>query len=274
MATTLQSHALNDDQIARYERDGFVTPINVFSPEETQRMRAAFQDYEESIGQERAAVERGDLHLLQRWAWDAVNDRRVVDPVVSVLGPNVLLWSMNWFVKEPGLAKFVSMHQDANYWGLEPHDVVTAWIALSDASEATGPMRFLPGTHRGELHEHENTYAPDNLLSRGQTARSGLDESTAQLAPLDEGQMSLHHVRLLHGSDPNTTDDRRIGMVLRFCATHVRQTKALDSAVLVAGEDRFGHFELLPGPKTDSDPEAARRHRRSARNMGRIIHSD
>ena len=61
-------------------------------------------------------------------------------------------WSLNWFIKEPGQSKIVTMHQDANYWGLEPHDVVTAWVALSDASPPTGPMEFMPGSHRGELH--------------------------------------------------------------------------------------------------------------------------
>ena len=169
---------------------------------------------------------------------------------------------------------FVSLHQDANYWGLEPHDVVTAWIAISDASEPTGPMRFLPGSHRGELFDHENTYADDNLLSRGQRVRVGLDESAAVLAPLGAGEMSLHHVRLVHGSGPNDTDDRRIGMVLRFCATHVRQTKAPDSAVLVAGEDTYGHFELLPGPERDDGEAEAARHRASVRRMSEIIHSD
>ena len=153
-----------------------------------------------------------------------------------MLGEDVLLWSMDWFIKEPGPA-FVSYHQDATYWGLEPHHVATAWVALSDASPRTGPMRFIPGSHKGPLYEQDDTYEANNLLSRGQRVKTEVDETQGVLAPLAAGEMSLHHVRTIHGSDPNLTGDRRIGMVLRYCATDVRQTKVEgDRAILVAGE--------------------------------------
>lgn len=268
------SHALTRDETERFHRDGFLSPIPAFDPAETRQLRDAFESFEQSVGPEKATAKRTNLHVLHRWAWDAVCDPRVVGPVASLLGPDVLLWALNWFVKEPNTANFVSLHQDANYWGLEPHDVVTAWIALSDASEPTGPMRFLPGTHRGDLHSHENTYAEDNLLSRGQTVQAELDESRAVLAPLAAGEMSLHHVRLVHGSGPNQTSDRRIGLVARYCATHVRQTKAADAAVLVAGEDTYQHFELLDAPAPTPGPDDRRRHAESVRRMSTIILSD
>lgn len=260
--------------VDRFERDGFLSPIDVFDQVEVAGLRARFEAFEREVGAERAVAARTDLHLAQRWAWDVVTNPLIVGAVTSVLGPDVLLWTVNWFVKEPNDGKFVSFHQDANYWGLEPHDVVTAWIALSDASEPTGPMRFLPGSHRGELFGHENTYAADNLLSRGQVVRAELDESVAVLAPLSAGQMSLHHVRLIHGSGPNQTGGRRIGMVLRYCATKVRQTKGPDSAVLVAGEDTYGHFELHPAPERDFGEAESARHRASVERLSEIIHSD
>ncbi len=268
------SRQLSAGQIEQFERDGFLSPIPVFDRAETQRLRAEFEGFERRVGPEAALAGRTNLHLLQRWAWDVVNDPRIVEPVTGLLGPNVLLWTLNWFIKEPRDGKFVSHHQDANYWGLEPHDVVTAWVALSDAGPATGPMEFLPGSHRGDLYDHENTYADDNLLSRGQRVDVELDTSKAALAPLEVGEMSLHHVRLIHGSGPNTTDDRRIGLVLRYCGTHVRQTKAPDSAVLVAGVDDYGHFELLDGPSDDFGEAESARHRASVRRMSEIIHSD
>jgi ectoine hydroxylase-related dioxygenase (phytanoyl-CoA dioxygenase family) len=267
------NHSLTSDQTAQYERDGYLSPISVFTPGEAAELRDALERFEQSEG-ERATGMRTDLHLLERWAFEAITDARVVDPVVSVLGPNVLLWSMNWFIKEAQDGKFVSLHQDANYWGLEPHDVATAWIALSDAGEATGPMRFLPGSHRGPLYDHENTYAESNLLSRGQIAKIDVDQAETELAPLAAGQMSLHHVRILHGSDRNETDDRRIGMVLRFCATHVRQRKGADTAVLVSGEDRFGHFKLLPAPEVDNGQTERARHADAIGRMHKIIMSD
>jgi len=266
-------HTLTPDQCQQFDRDGYLAPLAAFTPAEALTLRVQFEAFEQQHGKQ-ALAKRTDLHIAQRWAWDVITHSNVVDPVVSLLGPNVLLWSINWFIKEPRDGKFVSLHQDANYWGLEPYDVITAWIALSDASLPTGPMRFLPGSHKQELHDHTNTYAKDNLLSRGQAIETPLDNSNAVLAPLSAGEMSLHHVRLIHGSDKNTTDDRRIGMVLRYCATHVRQTKGADSAVLVAGEDHHGNFELLPRPEMDFGPAESERHARSVRRMGEIIHSD
>ncbi len=202
-----------------------------------------------------------------------VHDPRIVDPVSDVLGPNVLLWSLNWFIKEPRDQKIVTFHQDATYWGLEPHDVVTAWVALSDASEATGPMQFVAGSHLEEIRQHTDTFASNNLLSRGQAIEGDIDEQRVVSAPLQAGEMSLHHVRLIHGSQPNETDDRRIGMVLRYCATHVRQTKVEDTAVLVKGEDTYQHFELLPEPENEFGEIELARHADATRRMSLAIHS-
>ena len=273
MSEPHNDYRLSEEHIERFANDGYLSPIDVFDAAETQRMRAKLEQFEADMGKDAAGL-RTDLHLLEDWAWQAVVDPRIVQPVCSLLGPDVLLWSINWFIKEAQDGKFVSMHQDANYWGLEPHDVVTAWVAISDAGEATGPMRFIPGSHRSGLHEHDNTFAPDNLLTRGQQVKTTINEDTSQLAPLQAGQMSLHHVRLIHGSGPNQTPDRRIGMVLRFCATHVRQTKGADTAVLVAGQDEYQHFELLPRPQTDRGEMEQARHRDAVGKLGRMLMAD
>lgn len=267
------SFALSKDETNQYERDGYLSPIDVFDVGEVLELRRQFEAFEARAGDHAPAL-RTDLHLLEKWAWDVVTDPRVVDRVASILGENVLLWSMNWFIKEAGDGKYVSLHQDANYWGLEPHDVTTAWIALSDAGEETGPMRFLPGSHRGELFDHDNTHAEDNLLSRGQVAQTTVSHAETSLAPLKAGQMSLHHVRILHGSDTNRSSDRRVGMVLRYCGTHVRQTKGEDTAVLVRGIDQFGHFDLLDAPKEDHGTDESLIHRDAVQRLGKIIMQD
>ena len=262
---------LDARQTAAFDRDGYLSPLPVFDAAEAAALRRKFEAFEQRAG-DAAAERRTDLHLLQKWAWDVVHDPRIVNPVTDLLGSDVLLWSLNWFIKEPHDGKFVSFHQDATYWGLEPHDVVTAWVALSDTGPETGPMRFVPGSHRVDVLPHEDTFESDNLLTRGQRV-SCVDTSNAVAAPLAAGEMSLHHVRLVHGSAPNTTGDRRIGLVLRFAATHVRQTKVADTAVLVAGADRFGHFELLPEPETDFGDAELARQRDALRRMTQALYS-
>ena len=259
-------HALTPPQVDAFARDGFLFPLPVFAPAETRALRRRLEHAEAAAppGKERAA--RQGLPITHAWAWDLVHDARIVEPVASVLGPNVLFWSMDWFIKPPGAA-FVSYHQDATYWGLAPHHVASAWVALSDAGPRTGPMRFVPGSHRGPLLEQRETFAAKNLLSRGQEVTTPVDESHTVLAPLAAGEMSLHHVRVIHGSAPNRTGERRIGMVLRYCVTDVRQTKvAGDRAILVKGEDAYGHFEMIPRPRRDAgdaERRLARAHMRT-----------
>ena len=242
---------LSQEEIAKYHEQGFLSPRRVFSVEESGSLRKALESIEQTAESNNEAAVRAFLPLTTRWAWDLVHDPRIVDPVSDVLGPDVMLWSMDWFIKDPG-DRFVSYHQDATYWGLAPYHVATAWIALSDAGPATGPMKFIPGSHRGPLYAQEDTFAKDNMLSRGQVVKTTIDEATAIMVPLAVGEMSLHDIRIIHGSDPNTTDDRRIGMVLRYCATDVRQTKVDgDCAVLVKGTDNYGYFKHIERPQND-----------------------
>lgn len=266
------SPQLSTEAIASFRENGFLTPLRVYDDAETASLREQFEAVEDRFGAE-AKRHITDMHLIADWAWEVVHDPRIVEPVAAVLGPDVLLWSLNWFIKEPRDRKFVSYHQDATYWGLEPHDVVTAWVALSDATEATGPMKFVPGSHLAEVREHEDTFGKNNLLSRGQVIDGAIDETSVVLSPLKAGEMSLHHVRLIHGSTPNETDDRRIGMVLRYCATHVTQTKLRDTAVLVRGEDYYGNFDLLPRPEKEFGETELARQRDALRRAHRALHS-
>lgn len=261
---------LSRSEIDAFSENGFHSPIRVFSDREAHALRNKLEAFERESGS-RAEELRIDLHLLYRWAWEVVHDPRILAPVTDLLGPNVLLWSLNWFIKEPHDNRYVSFHQDATYWGLEPHDVVTAWIALSDSGPKTGPMRFVPGSHRAELCDHRETYLPNNMLTRGQTIERGFSEQSAVLAPLSTGEMSLHHVRLIHGSDPNRSHDRRIGMVLRYAATHVRQTRVEDTAVLVAGADTYDHFKLLVAPEVDMGEREQERHRDAVERMMKAL---
>ncbi len=265
---------LTENQISNYQTEGFLSPVKVFTNREVSSIRTHFENFEKHFGGiNEAASFRTDLHLLQDWAWSVINDSRIVTPITQILGPNVLLWSTQWFIKEPRDQKVVSFHQDANYWGLEPHDVATAWLALTDASIETGPMNFVPGSHLEELHDHTNTFAENNLLSRGQEINRNIDIDLCKLAPLKAGEMSIHHVRTIHNSGPNESEERRIGMVLRYCATHVRQTKGSDTAVLVAGQDEHHNFQLLHRPERDFGEKETKIHQDAIKKLGKIIMS-
>lgn len=252
---------LTDAQRAAYERDGFLCPLDVMTPAEAAENRAAVEglerDFDGRLDQPVGDYLRLAAHMATDVPLRVARDPRVLDAVQGILGPDLTLWSCEYFIKEANSAKVVSWHQDLTYWGMDGSDhEVTAWIALSDASAAAGCMKFVPGSHREQLVPHKDTFAADNLLSRGQEIAVDVNEDEAIAAALAPGQMSLHHGRLFHASGPNTTDDRRIGLVLRFIRPDTPATgDGKDFGVLMRGIDRHGiraNVAPLPGSFTDA----------------------
>ena len=241
-----------------WERDGYYFPLRAMSGDEAGRYVAALEAHEKAHGGPLLSGKRHQVHLLFTWANELVRCPAILDAVEEIIGPDILCWVTNFFIKEPRDGNFVSWHQDATYWGLEPHEsVLTAWLALTDAPLESGAMKFLPGSHREGQLGHHDTFHERNLLTRGQEIDVEVDESLAADVVLRAGEFSLHHVLLNHGSHPNLTDNRRIGLAIRYIPTTARQTKIRDAAMLVRGVDAYGHFDLLPAPVADLD-EAAR----------------
>jgi hypothetical protein len=133
-------------------------------------------------------------------------------------------------------------------------------------------MAMLPGSHLFDQMPHHDTFHRHNLLTRGQEVAVEVDEAKSVLLNLRPGEMSLHHVRLVHGSAPNPSDDRRIGFAIRYIPAGLRQLEGTDSATLVRGEDRFQHFEPEPRPRTDMDPEMLALHRQIAERNAKILY--
>lgn len=213
-------------------------------------------------------------HLLLTWLNELIRDARILDPVESILGPDILCWGSGFFIKNPHDTAHVTWHQDSTYWGLSKPDIVTAWVALTFSTKENGCMRVIPGTHRLEQLPHQDTFAPDNLLSRGQEIAVEVDASKAVDVVLLPGQMSLHHVMLVHGSDPNAGAERRIGFAIRYLPTYVKQLSgASDSATLVRGKDAYGHFISEPAPRSDFHPDAVAFHAKMLEANDRILNA-
>jgi len=251
---------LSPEAVERYRRDGFHFPLRAMSADEARFYRDRLEAHERQQGAPLQSNMRHKVHLLFRWANELVRHSTILDAIEDIVGPDILCWTTNFFIKEANNPAFVSWHQDATYWGLDPDDVVTAWLALSDAPIESGAMKFLPGSHRGRQLAHVDTFHRDNLLSRGQEIAVAVDDRDGVFVALRAGEMSLHHVKLVHGSEPNRTADRRIGLAIRYIPPYVRQLKVRDSAMLVRGVDRFGHYDLEPDPKTDLDAAALAAH--------------
>src|SRR5207237_46407 len=132
-------------------------------------------------------------------------------------------------------------------------------------------MAVIPGSHKLDQMPHRDTFDRHNLLTRGQEIAVEVDASQSVPLNLRPGEMSLHHVRLVHGSAPNPSLDRRIGFAIRYIPTSIRQLEGEDSATLVRGEDRFHYFEHEPSPRIDMDPALLELHRQIPARYARLL---
>jgi len=265
---------LSAEQIAQYRRDGYICPVPVMPASEAEVLRQRLEAFEATQGGKLEPVQRSRTHLLFKWLDDLIRDARVLDPIERLIGPDILCWSTIFWIKDAGSRTFVSWHQDNTYWGLSSRKVVTAWFALSQASLEAGCMRVLPGSHLGETLAHEDTYDGNNMLTRGQSIRAGIDEAKAISMPLHAGEMSLHNYCLAHGSGPNLSSDRRIGVSMHFMPPETKQVVgAWDCAALVRGTDRYGHFTPTPRPSGDFDPDAVAFHLRASGAMRDVLYA-
>jgi non-haem Fe2+, alpha-ketoglutarate-dependent halogenase len=265
---------LSEADVERYRRDGVIFPIRAFEPQEAEGYRARLEQLAAAEGGKLSRSTNHKPHVLLPWLAEIVRDPRILDPVEDVLGPNILCWGSGFFWKPANDSAFISWHQDSTYWGLSHADIVTAWVAFTPSTPEAGCMRVVPGTHHREQVAHKDTFAENNLLSRGQEIAVEVDEKDAVDVVLQPGEMSLHHVRLFHGSEPNRADHPRIGFAIRYIPTYIRQTSGVrDSATLVRGTDELGNFDLEPRPGTDFDPDCVAWHRATLERAEQILYA-
>jgi hypothetical protein len=223
---------LTSDQIAAYERDGFICPVDAFSPEQARGWREKLEAFERAEGQ------------------------KMTRAVEDLIGPDIRLFHLTVWPKDAGSGAYVSWHQDATYFALEPVCHVTAWVALTDASIEAGCMEVVPGSHKLGQLRHADMQDPENLLSRGQTLAVDVDRSKTAYMPVKAGQFSLHHTHLVHNSRPNRSSDRRIGLGISYIPTYARcSARRRVTAMLVRGRDTYGHFDDERRPLAEAGPE-------------------
>ena len=240
-------------QISTYEAEGILFPIDVLSENEASTFLNRLDETIALMGANPKTENLHQLFLNFKWAYDLATHPKVLNAVESLLGPNLLLWGTSVFAKKAFDSGFISWHQDETYWGLDSGKITTAWIALTESSIENGCMRVIPGSQALAIQPHHETYAKENLLSRGQEITVKVSEEEAIDVVLNPGQMSLHHAKIIHGSNANTSDKKRIGFAARYINPSVTHSGYDQPVALVRGEDTHGNFELLKEPPNNKD---------------------
>ena len=263
---------LSSNQLKQYNDNGFVSPINIFSKDKAKEIRNEIELIENKIPEELDNTGRYNAHLISPLLDEVTHNSKILDAVQSLIGENILVCGTTLFIKNPNEKGFVSYHQDAKYIGLEPHNWVTAWVAITDSNEKNGCMRMWSGSHKDNLKEHDQKFNEGNLLTRGQTVKNVPKNETTPLV-LEAGQMSLHHPAVVHGSELNKSNDRRIGFVIQsYIGTNVKQVLGKNSVQLARGIDEFNYHEIIGRPRNLLDKEDIKLKKQENDNLQEIFY--
>ncbi len=234
---------LSEEQVQRYRQDGFVGSIPVLTPEEVRKYRNSLEEYERQTGKPLGFPEKTKPYLLFDWADEIVHHPLILDAVEDVIGPDVLVYHTTLWTKEPGAGTYVIWHQDDAYFQLDPPEQVTAWVALAEASVEAGCMRMVPGSHKLGCLPHTDNPSDKNIIRRGLGIHGRFNDEDGVHVPLHAGELSLHNTHTAHASNPNNSNDRRIGVGISYIPAHVKpKTEPRSSALLVRGRDKYNHF--------------------------------
>ncbi|WP_108816525.1 phytanoyl-CoA dioxygenase family protein [Loktanella sp. Alg231-35] len=259
----LTDHKLPQALTQQYWDDGYLFPLPSLPARDALAYRAEIETIERDwldngLPLPLNTYKRINAHVVMPMVATIATHPGVLDVIEGILGPDIMVFSGEFFIKEPQTDHIVSMHQDLTYWGLGAIDgLVTAWIPLSPATPASGCMDFVRGSHKNAILPHEDTFGENNLLSRGQEVKVDVTDDQKTAIEIHPGQMSLHHGLTIHGSGPNTSNDRRIACVIRYIRPDMQQQVGeKDYAMLARGEDRHGNFIHVPAPIENFSPAA------------------
>jgi hypothetical protein len=242
---------LSPSLIHAYHRYGIAFPITVLSPARASALRATFEILETSLGGRPQALRWTNLWF--DWAYELTIEPGVLDAVEALLGADIIVMGTIILCKHPGHEAHVAWHQDKAYGMEDQGPVVSAWIALTDSTPANGCMRVIPGTHR-TLLAHSEIPDRSSLTRTEQTLAATIHETRAVDVVLLAGEMSLHHDLIVHGSLPNSGDDKRIGFVVRYTTPAFRSRGF--PVVRARGTARCSHLSMAERPQP-ADPAAA-----------------
>ena len=263
---------LSLNQIKQYQDQGFLAPLDVFSNVEAKKIRDEIEYIEKKMPTEIDKSGRYNVHLISPLLDSIVHNSKILDFVQSVIGKNILVCGTTLFIKNPNEVGFVSYHQDAKYIGLEPHNWVTAWVAITESNQKNGCMKMWAGSHKDNLKDHNQKFNKGNLLTRGQTVEN-VPEAKVQNVVLKAGQMSLHHPTIVHGSGLNKSSDRRIGFVIQsYIGSNVKQVLGKNGVQIARGIDEFKYHEVIKRTSSLMNNEDIKLRQKENNNLQEIFY--
>jgi len=244
---------LSPQQVDTFKKEGYLLFNQpVFPQAKFDALKAHFEHKlstwaEDSGGKSPEAMDVPHFTDVKLFDW--LLDDSVLDIVESLIGPDIALWSSHFITKPPGVGKRVPWHEDSAYWGtvLDPMEVVTVWLAVDPATPTNGCMRVIPRTHTFGYSEYEPVKNPNDQVFNIEIKKGQYDESKAVDCVLKPNECSIHHAKMIHGSNPNTSSMRRCGYTMRYVPATSKFRPAdrvygdVFKIYLARGKDRAGN---------------------------------
>jgi non-heme Fe2+,alpha-ketoglutarate-dependent halogenase len=263
---------LSAEQVKCFHRDGFLAPVQVLSAEEVARYRGHLEAFEEKYPDDRRNL-KSKSHLLCPWVDEIARNSHILDVYEDLIGPNIYCYSMAFRIKEPDGRTFAGWHQDGAYNPIKPI-LVIGGLALSDCTIEHGCLSVIPGSHKNGTLPHEDTGNPDSILARGQYITEDFDKLSVVNLELKAGEIGLFYSEIIHGSRINTSDERRIMLLVEMMPTHVEARAHRDTGVLVRGVDEYHNVDNDPSPKVELGPEELAAWKNATRKTGKNVFAD
>ncbi len=270
-------YALSDTEVGAYHRDGIIGPFTLMSPEEMEEERFII---DREIVAPAGNDDDPDMHYHDRH-FDHESVCRIcrrpelVERVSSLLGPDVLIWRSNFQVKKPaavavGDAKKytrVPWHQDGAYYDLQPHVLVSAWIAITESTEENGCLKVVAGSH---LQTFDHDIDSGKFEFERSIPEDAIDHNSVRAFVMRPGEFVLFNENTVHSSGPNHTSQPRIGLTPRISVPFVRVTgnpryaggdwadragdapDELRKVAMLRGHDYTGRQRVVPLPCGES----------------------
>ena len=247
---------LTTKQIQQFNRNGYISPLDVFGAEEVEANRGYFDGIMKvAKGAGLDSYSINGWHATCRGIYDLAMDSRILDYVGDLLGENLICKNTHYFSKEPHEIKQITWHQDASAWQLTPSKIVTVWLAIDDADEENGAMQIIPRSHLHGQIPFEHASEEENSIVDLSVQHPQKYGGSPVVCAMKAGQISIHTELLLHKSSENASSRRRCGLTIRYLPPDLRADDETQiPGIVCRGRDSEGYWRHIPRPEGDQIP--------------------
>ena len=259
---------MKENIILKIEKTGYYYPFKALDDHDVQAFKKEYYKLIKKIKSPSMEFEyKFKSHLLFKWVNNLIRNENILEIAREYLGKNILCWNSIFFHKKKKSKNFVGWHEDKTYWNLANDKILSFSLAITNSNVENGCLKILKNRRKVN---YEDKDIKNNMLARGQNAIIDKNEEFEYIK-LNPGECSIFKQDIIHGSDPNLSNEDRILLVIRYISPDNNTFGNHRSATLVSGKDDFNFYEKEPIPRYDFDEECVKFHQELMKKQATIF---